>query len=79
MQGDIICLLTAINPAQAHLWCTALEEEGIKAKVVGDYLDAGIGDIPGTRAELWVHREDAERALAIINAHPTTTSAEEET
>jgi hypothetical protein len=78
MQDDIVSLLTAIHPAQAHLWRAALEEEGIQAKVVGDYLDAAIGDIPGARAELWVHRDDAERALAIINAHPATVGVEAE-
>ena len=79
MQDDIVRLMTAVNPVQAHLWQTALEEEGIHAQVVGDYLEAGLGDLPGARPELWVHREDADRALAIINSHPATTQAEEET
>jgi Putative prokaryotic signal transducing protein len=78
MQDDIVRLLTAPNPAQAHLWRAALEEEGIDAKVVGDYLDAGIGDIPGAQAELWVHSKDAERALAIINEHAHEDTPEEE-
>jgi hypothetical protein len=78
MQGDIIRLLTANHPAQAHLWRAALEAEGIESKVVGDYLDAGVGDIPGARAELWVRREDVDRAMAIINAEPATTAVEEE-
>jgi hypothetical protein len=77
MQDDIVRLLTATHPAQAHLWRVALEEEGIPARVVGDYLDAAIGDIPGARAELWVHRDDAERAMAVINAHPATVGNEE--
>ncbi len=79
MQNDIVRLLTANNPTQAHLWETALAEEGIESKVVGDYLDAGIGDIPGLRVELWVHRQDAERALNVINTrHPVTIPPEEE-
>jgi hypothetical protein len=78
MQDDIVCLLTAIHPAQAHLWRTVLEEEGIQSKVVGDYLDAGLGDIPGARAELWVHRADVDRALRIINEHPAAATAVEE-
>jgi hypothetical protein len=78
MQGDIVCLLTAVHPAQAHLWRTALEEEEIEAQVVGDYLDAGVGDIPGARAELWVHREDVDRAMAVINSHPATVATDEE-
>jgi hypothetical protein len=66
---DIVRLTTASNPAQAHLWCDALQEEGIECRVVGDYLDAGVGDIPGIRAELWVHRNDLERAQGVLAAH----------
>lgn len=65
---DIVRLATAPNPAQAHIWQEALEAEGIRCQVVGDYLDAGLGDIPGLSAELWVHKEDAVRAEAILRA-----------
>jgi hypothetical protein len=79
MQGDdIVRLTTASNPAEAHLWCEALEDEGIQCKVVGDYLDAGVGDIPGIRAEVWVHRNDVERAQAILAAHPWQQQSVEE-
>jgi hypothetical protein len=78
MQGDIVCLLTAVHPSRAHLWRAALDEEGIQSTVVGDYLDAAIGDIPGARAELWVHRADSERALAIIQAQPAVSGVPEE-
>jgi hypothetical protein len=63
---DIVRLVTAPTPAQAHIWQQALADEGIKAHVVGDYLDAGVGDIPGMTAELWVHQDDAARAEAIL-------------
>jgi hypothetical protein len=78
MQGDIVCLLTAVHPAEAHLWRAALEDEGIECKVVGDYLDAALGDVQCARAELWVHRADADRALEIINSHPAEVAVEEE-
>jgi hypothetical protein len=63
---DIVRLATAGNPAQAHIWQQALEAEGIESRVVGDYLDAGLGDLPGLRAEVWVHRQDLERAQAVL-------------
>ncbi len=66
---NIICLAHAATPAQAHIWQNALEEEGIHAQVVGDFLEGGIGDIPGLRAELWVRAEDAERAREILEEH----------
>jgi hypothetical protein len=66
---EVVRLTTAANPAQAHIWQQALREEGIKCQVVGDYLDAGLGDIPGLRAELWVHRDDVGRAQDLLGRH----------
>jgi hypothetical protein len=63
---DIVRLVTAPNPADAHIWQQALLAEAIPCHVVGDYLDAGIGDIPGFKAEIWVHRDDLVRAQAVI-------------
>jgi hypothetical protein len=63
---EIVRLATAPNPAEAHIWQQALANEGIKSRVVGDYLDAGVGDIPGLTAEVWVHRDDLARAEAIL-------------
>ena len=64
---DIVRLVTAPNPVDAHIWQQALDTEGIQCHVVGDFLDAGIGDIPGFKAEIWVHRDDLARAQAVIN------------
>jgi hypothetical protein len=79
---DIVRLTTAPNPAQAHIWQQALEEEGIRSHVVGDYMDAGFGDIPGMMAELWVHRDDVARAEEILKqgqvAHDESDTEDEE-
>jgi hypothetical protein len=66
---DIVRLATAGNPQEAYLWQQALEEEGIQARVVGDMLDAGLGDVGGIRPEVWVHRNDADRARALLDEH----------
>lgn len=63
---DIVRLATAANPVQAHIWEQALTEAGIRCKVVGDFLDAGVGDIPGVSAEVWVHRDDLARAEEVL-------------
>ena len=68
-EDDVVRVATATNATEAHLWRQALEDEGIHAKVVGDLLDASFGEMPGTRAEVWVHRNDAERASAFLEAH----------
>jgi hypothetical protein len=65
-QDEIVRLATAVNPFQAHVWQQALEAEGIHCKVTGDFLDAGLGDIPGLSAELWVRRDDLARAEEIL-------------
>jgi Putative prokaryotic signal transducing protein len=73
---DIVRLATAANPVQAHIWEQALKEEGIRCKVVGDLLDAGLGDIPGVSPELWVHRHDLARAEEILRQGEQVSDAE---
>jgi hypothetical protein len=62
-------LAAAANSFQAHIWQQALQQEGIHCQVLGEYLDAGIGNIPGFSAEVWVEAADAGRAEAILRAH----------
>jgi hypothetical protein len=64
----IVRLATAANPLEAHVWEQALKAEGIQCQVVGDYLDAGIGDVPGMRPEIWVRQDDLAAAEAVLKA-----------
>jgi hypothetical protein len=75
---DIVRLATAPNPAQAHLWEQALRQAGVRCKVVGDYLDAGIGDIPGLRAEIWVHKDDVARGEEVLREMQQAAARDEE-
>ncbi len=68
--NDVVRLVTAPNPAIAHVWEQALRDEGIQAKAVGDFLDAGLGDMPQLQAEVWVHRDDVAAAEAILRRSP---------
>lgn len=63
---EVVRLATARNPFEAHEWEQALKDEEIYCKVVGDYLDAGIGDISGILPEIWVRREDLARAEKVL-------------
>jgi len=72
---DLVRLATAANPFQAHIWQQAVQEEGIPCQVLGDYLDAGIGDIPGIGAEVWVEATDAKRAEEILRPHQARSGA----
>ncbi len=73
---DIVRLATATNPPEAHIWEQALKEAGIPCRVVGDFLDAGLGDIPGMRAEIWVHRDDLARAEEVLRQGQEVLDAE---
>ena len=68
-EHEVVRLAGAANSFQAHIWQQALQQEGIRCQVLGDYLDAGIGDIPGMGAEVWVEAADLARAEAILNHH----------
>jgi hypothetical protein len=68
-QHEIARLTSAANPFQAHIWQQALQQEGIRCQVLGDYLDAGLGGIPGIGAEVWVEAADLARAEAILDQH----------
>jgi len=63
---DVVRLARAPNPAQAHIWQQALQAAGIRCDVVGDYLDASFGDLPGLEPELWVARDDLARAEEVL-------------
>jgi Putative prokaryotic signal transducing protein len=77
-QHDLVRLATAANPFQAHIWQNALQGEGISCQVLGDYLDAGIGDVPGMTAEVWVEPADAARAEAILRQHQLNSRQDQE-
>ncbi len=68
-QYEFVRLSSAPNPFIAHIWQQSLEREGIACKVFGDYLDAGLGDISGLSAELWVEPANLVRAGKILEQH----------
>jgi hypothetical protein len=68
---EIVRLVTASIPQEAHLWRQALEDQGIRCRVVGEYLGSFGVVYPGHPVpELWVHRQDADRAQAILDRLP---------
>jgi hypothetical protein len=63
---EVVRVASATHPMKAHAMEQALQARGVYCKVVGDYLDAGLGDIPGLQAELWVKKKDLAQAEAIL-------------
>jgi hypothetical protein len=74
---DIVHLANARNPIEANIWRQALEDEGISCTVVGDLLEAGVGDVGSLTPEVWVHANDLERARAFLAAHQARHGADE--
>jgi hypothetical protein len=64
---DVVQLATARNPFEAHEWEQALKDEDIYCKVVGDYLDSGLGDISGVLPEIWVRGDDLGHARKVLD------------
>ena len=73
---DVVRLMTAANPAEAHIVEQALRAEGISCRVVGDYLDASFGDLPGLQPEIWVHQRDRARAEELLRDFQNQAEAE---
>ncbi len=75
---EIVRLTTARDLQEAHLWKQALEEEGIRCRVVGDHLTEGFGiGFIFAYPELWVFRGDVENAKAILEKHQIATGESE--
>jgi hypothetical protein len=66
---DFVRLTSAPNSFEAGIWQQALQDEGIRCEVLGDYLEAGIGNTPGMMVELWVEAANLPRAEAILREH----------
>jgi len=72
-EDEVVRAITTTNYIQAHIWEQALRDAGIRCKVV---------PVLGTGAEIWVHREDLDRAREILeevaSAHSEGTEEGEE-
>lgn len=68
-RDDIVRLGTAADPAEALAWQQALQDEGIRCKVVGELLESSFLDPHSARPEVWVHRADLERSVAALEEH----------
>jgi hypothetical protein len=70
MHERIVELCSAGNIVEANGLCELLEEQGIRAQVVGDELGIAAGMLPlgeATAPRIWVRESDADRAREIIN------------
>jgi hypothetical protein len=75
---DYVHLANARNPVEANIWRQALEDEGVSCKVVGDMLEAGIGNVGSVKTEVWVHANQVEQARAFLAAHHGAADESEE-
>lgn len=66
---EMVRLAAASNSFQAHIWRDALRAQGIHCQVVGEYLEAGLGDVQGISAEVWVDPSQLKPAKAFLRRH----------
>lgn len=65
----IVELFSAADAADAYAIKNLLEDDQITARVVGDWIQTGVGEIPVgivTAPRIWVLREDAVRAKQLL-------------
>ncbi|MGF1580290.1 MAG: DUF2007 domain-containing protein [Gemmataceae bacterium] len=74
---DIVRITHANSAIEANMIKSALENEGIECKVVGDMLEGGLGHVSGMLPEIWVHKADAGRAQQILEDHVALTKTQE--
>ena len=68
--SDVVEVYSAANLPEAHQVKNLLQDEGIQARVVGEALQTGAGELPigwTTAPRLWVAQADCERARQIID------------
>jgi len=67
--SSIVELYSAANSVEAHAIVNALAAAGIKARVVGEFLEVGIGYISSSQLagpKVWVRQEDEARARELL-------------
>jgi len=63
---DEVVRIAAGPLVNVELWQATLNDAGIESRVVGTELTAGLGTAMPDSIELWVHKGDAEKALAAL-------------
>lgn len=66
--SEIREVYSARDVQEAHFIKIVLEQAGIEARVVEDYLQNALGDLPASAIapRVWVRSEDADKARKII-------------
>lgn len=79
---ELVELCSAANVVEANTVCGLLEEAGIRAQIVGDFLGGAAGGLPlgeSIAPRIWVLEDDVDHAREIVdrwNAERRTTLAE---
>ena len=66
---NVVEVYWAADAPQAHLVKAVLRKAGIEAQVVGEMLQAAVGELPfgpATSPRVWVAKTDEDRARAVI-------------
>jgi hypothetical protein len=67
--SNIVEIYSAANSFEAYAMANALKAAGVKARVVGDVLDAAVGGLAfgmSNAPRVWVLKEDESRARELL-------------
>ena len=67
--SPIVELYSAADSAEAYTVKNLLEQQDISSRIVGEWLQNALGDIPlgtATAPRIWVSRDDAARAQEVL-------------
>lgn len=66
----MLCVYQARDGLEAHVVADLLQQVGIAARVQGDLLQGGVGELPAAGlVSVWVDNEDASRAREVVEEY----------
>jgi hypothetical protein len=67
--SDIVEIYSAANSIEAYAMANALKAAGVKARVVNEFVQMGVGLFPQTQPvtpRVWIRREDEAHARGLL-------------
>jgi len=67
--SDIVEIYSAANSIEAYAMANALKAAGVKARVVNEFVQMGVGLMPCTQPvtpKVWIRREDEAHARGLL-------------
>jgi hypothetical protein len=67
--SNLVEIYSAANSIDAYAMANALKASGIKARVLGEFLEMGAGGLPvgqSTAPKVWIRKDEEHRARELL-------------